>query len=89
MLQHVTDPETCISCSACEMACPSRAIQCIAGRFCIDANLCNECGHCIEECPTGAANSYIEVKSYYSPDEQANWLGSCPHAITHKEPLPS
>jgi len=73
MLQHITDPHTCIQCSACEMSCPVAAIQANAGRYCIDAALCNECGKCIEECPTGAANCYIETSKIFSLDEQALW----------------
>lgn len=73
MLQHVTDPETCIQCSACEMACPLGAIQNVVGRFCIDAAICNECRKCADECPTGAADTYILVEEIYSIDEQAAW----------------
>ncbi|MBX9688328.1 MAG: 4Fe-4S binding protein [Candidatus Obscuribacterales bacterium] len=63
----------CIQCSACEMACPLKAIQAICGRYCIDASICNECKKCVEECPTGAADCYIEVHRTYSVDEQAAW----------------
>ncbi|HEY9788673.1 MAG TPA: 4Fe-4S binding protein [Candidatus Obscuribacterales bacterium] len=73
MLQHVTDPEMCICCSACELACPQQAIVCIVGRYCIDADLCKGCGKCIEECPTGAADCYVEVARYFSQDEQSEW----------------
>jgi ferredoxin len=73
MLQHVTDPELCIRCSACELACPLKAIQCICGRYCIDPNICNECKKCVEECPTGAADCYIEIAMLHSVDEQAQW----------------
>ena len=73
MRQHVTDPEMCIQCSACEMACPVKAIECILGRYCIDYSLCEDCGKCIKDCPTGAVDCYIEVKEIYSPDEQSTW----------------
>jgi Fe-S-cluster-containing hydrogenase component 2 len=53
------------------MACPQRAIENIAGRFCIDSTRCNECGACIRECPTGAADTYIEVEKPLTLEEQA------------------
>ncbi len=74
MLQHVTDPQTCIQCSACEMACPLKAIEAIAGRYCIDAKVCRDCQKCIEECPTGSAASYIEASVFFSVDEQSSWI---------------
>lgn len=73
MRQHFTDPEMCIQCSACEMACPVKAIECILGRYCIDYSLCEDCGKCIKDCPTGAVDCYIEVKEIYSQDEQSTW----------------
>lgn len=72
--QHVTNPETCIQCSACEMACPQHAIQNIAGRFCVDFELCQGCAACIRECPTGAANAFVEVEIPYTLEEQASWM---------------
>jgi benzoyl-CoA 2,3-dioxygenase component A len=73
MLQHVTDPELCIQCSACELACPIKAIKSLYGRYCVDAQICNGCNKCIEECPTGAADCFIEVSELHSQDEQSQW----------------
>lgn len=73
MKQHVTDPELCIQCSACEMACPTRAIECIVGRYCIDNDLCEDCRKCINDCPTGAVDCFIDVKEIASQDQQAQW----------------
>lgn len=73
MLQHVVDPEMCIQCSACEMACPVKAIECIAGRFCVDFDKCKVCAKCIEECPTGAVDCFIETDSVRSASDQAEW----------------
>lgn len=71
--QHVTDPETCIQCSACELACPQKAIESILGRYCIDFDKCKACGACIEDCPTGACDCFIETDSPYSPSDQSKW----------------
>lgn len=73
MLQHVTDPELCIGCSACELACPVKAIEAIMGRYCVEATTCNDCGKCIDDCPTGAVDCYIEVERTYTKDEQSEW----------------
>ncbi len=73
ILQHVIDPQNCIGCSACEMACQNKAITSIAGRFCIDFASCNNCGKCISDCPTGACSIHIETEKIYSIDEQSCW----------------
>ncbi|MBY0551081.1 MAG: 4Fe-4S binding protein [Candidatus Obscuribacterales bacterium] len=72
-VQHVTDPSTCISCGACELACSLLAIQNIGGRFCIDDDQCKGCGLCISACPTGAADSYVSTEHVFSPFQQAEW----------------
>ena len=76
MLQHITDPEICIQCSACEMACPNKAIECILGRYCIDYERCQNCKKCIDECPTGAADCFVEVARAYTKEEQATWTAA-------------
>ena len=73
MQQHVVDPEMCIQCSACEMACPLKAIECIVGRYCVDFEKCKNCAKCIEDCPTGACDCFVEVTQPYSQMEQAEW----------------
>lgn len=73
MLQHVTDPETCIQCSACELACPAKAIECILGRYCVDFDKCKDCRKCIEECPTGACDCFLETSAAYDVMEQSRW----------------
>ncbi len=73
MLQHVTDPESCIQCSACELACPVKAIECILGRYCVDADLCKNCRKCIQECPTGACDCFVEASEVFSKEEQSLW----------------
>lgn len=73
MLQHIVDPEMCIQCSACELACPLKAIECIVGRYCVDYDKCKNCSKCIEDCPTGACDCFIEVAKPYSAMEQSEW----------------
>ncbi len=71
--QHVTDPQTCIQCSACELACPLGAIENILGRFCVDATRCEGCRKCVRDCPTGAADCFIDVETFFSKEQQASW----------------
>ena len=46
--------DECISCGACEAACPVSAISQGADRYEIDASTCIECGACASTCPVGA-----------------------------------
>ncbi len=76
MKQHVVDPESCIQCSACEMACPNKAITAICGRYCIDFSQCLNCLKCVDDCPTGACDTYIDtdINRIYKVEDQANWV---------------
>lgn len=53
-MAHVIDAETCMSCGACEAACPVEAISEGDDAYVIDAEKCTDCGACVEECPVDA-----------------------------------
>ena len=47
-------PDACVSCCACESACPVGAISMGDDHMQIDASACIDCGACEGTCPTGA-----------------------------------
>ena len=51
---YIVVEEECISCAACEGECPKRAISMIDDIANIDQDKCEECGDCIDICPTEA-----------------------------------
>lgn len=52
MAYTITDD--CISCGACESACPSGAISEGEDKYVIDADKCNDDGECAAVCPVDA-----------------------------------
>jgi len=46
--------DACVSCGACESACPVGAIAAGDSQYEIDANACVSCGSCADACPTGS-----------------------------------
>ena len=52
MARKITD--ACVSCGACEGACPVGAISMGDDHMTIDAGACIDCGACEGACPTGA-----------------------------------
>ncbi len=46
--------DDCISCGACEGACPVGAISDGGNKYVIDANECISCGACADQCPQEA-----------------------------------
>ena len=53
-MAHKIDPETCMSCGACESVCPVNAISEGEDAYVIDAEACTDCAACVSECPVDA-----------------------------------
>ncbi len=68
--QHLIDPEICIRCYSCEMACPIGAIDHDDNNVVVDASKCDFCMSCIPVCPTGSIDEWRVVNEPYSMDDQ-------------------
>ncbi|MBL4628750.1 MAG: benzoyl-CoA 2,3-epoxidase subunit BoxA [Roseicyclus sp.] len=64
--QHLIDPEICIRCHSCEMACTADAIEHDDTNVVVNADLCNYCMDCIPVCPTGSIDEWRVVAEPYS-----------------------
>ena len=51
-MTHVITVEDCIQCGACESECDKGAISTDGETYTIDAVKCEDCGDCVEVCPT-------------------------------------
>ena len=71
--QHLIDPEICIRCNTCEETCPVDAITHDDRNYVIDFAKCNFCGDCLPPCPTGAIDSWRQVATPWSIDDQYGW----------------
>lgn len=75
MLQHLIDPEDCITCRSCILACPRQAIVDDLKVLAVDPALCGHCRACVPDCPTGAIDHWQEVPdgAEWSVWEQQEW----------------
>ena len=71
--QHLIDPEICIRCYTCEMACPIEAIVHDDNNVVVDSEKCDYCMACIPVCPTGSIDNWRVVEKPYSLEEQFSW----------------
>ena len=53
-MAYVINPETCISCGACESACPMNCISKTEKCYVIDKEKCIDCATCAGVCPVEA-----------------------------------
>lgn len=51
MSNYLQINKTCISCDACRLICPEKAILTDGEEFVIDTWSCSQCGICVELCP--------------------------------------
>lgn len=72
--QHLIDPEICIRCYTCEMACPIEAIEHDDNNVVVDGEKCNQCMDCVPVCPTGSIDNWRVVETPYSVAEQLEWM---------------
>ncbi len=71
--QHLIDPEICIRCYTCEMACTVNAIEHDDNNVVVDMSNCNYCMACIPVCPTGSIDEWRMVERPYTLEEQYSW----------------
>lgn len=71
--QHLIDPDVCIRCNTCEEICKPKAISHDRNNYVVDFDKCNACGDCLPPCPTGAIDTWRDVRTPYSLDAQFRW----------------
>jgi benzoyl-CoA 2,3-dioxygenase component A len=71
--QHLIDPEVCIRCNTCEEMCKPKAISHDRRNYVVDFDKCNACGDCLAPCPTGAIDTWREVRAPFPVSAQLTW----------------
>jgi hypothetical protein len=70
------DPDKCVSCNACAVQCPARAIR--TNPIKVEARKCIGCGQCVQVCPAGALSP---PKGRVGPEEFNRRLAEYAKAI--------
>ncbi len=75
--QHLIDPELCLGCGSCQVACPEEAIQTndMMFPFVVDPLKCNNGHACLDVCSSDAIKTWhmVPAANLYSVDEQLAW----------------
>lgn len=75
--QHLIDPELCLRCGSCEIACEEQAVQMddTGQIFAIDPEKCNNSHQCLVVCSSDAIRAWhmVPADKMYSLEEQFTW----------------
>lgn len=90
--QHLIDPELCLACGSCQIACKSGAIEVDSNGYCyvIDPEKCDNSHECLSVCSSDAIRSWrmVPADKPYSLAEQETWDALPPDLEIHGEPVP-
>lgn len=75
--QHLIDPELCLRCGSCEIACEEQAVHMDMNgqNFAIDPEKCNNSHQCLVVCSSDAIKAWhmVPADKMYSLEEQFSW----------------
>lgn len=90
--QHLIDPELCVACGSCEMACEHEAIRMDNYGYCfvVDPKRCDNSHQCLIVCSTDAIRSWrmVPADKPYSLEEQLAWEKLPDELEVNGQPIP-